>query len=294
MQIYLDSRDYIVLVERRAPAETDMFERILRESGNELVFSLHNIMECCAPLLQAGDQTNVMSTLNRLEGMPHTYIAEAKIPAMELEEATSAFLSNREYNSIDPFVSRFDHVVAPFGEPATADYLYYGLAHTVYELWNEDPGLFNGYPQQAERLRKILQADRTRKDHKRHEKNFPSSVARNLRLYNITFPPGKVDDLSAWIYENPNRCPAIRLGYEVFHKLLKNLTDGGEKSDIPDFAHIDCIPYVDAITLDSRMRGYVAQSDQSLGTSYSKKVYRNIAEIDDLLQNTMALQGVDK
>ena len=140
----------------------------------------------------------------------------------------------------------------------------------------------------AKQLQQILKSDRTRKDHKRHETNFPSSVTRNLRLYNITFPPDRVDDLSAWIYENPNRCPAVRLGYEVFHKLLKNVTDGGEVSDIPDFAHVDCIPYVDAITLDNRMRGYVAQSDQSLGTLYSNKVYRNIGEIEKLLQNTAA------
>lgn len=288
MRIYFDSRDHIDLVERKTPAETDSFERMLRESGNELVFSLHNIMECCAPLLQAGGRTNVMSTLNRLESMPHTYIAEVRIPAMELEEATSAFLNNREYRPIDPFVSRFDYVVAQFEEPATAEYLSYGLAHTVYELWNEDPSLFNGYPEQAERLREILKSDRTRKDHKRHEANFPSSVTRNLCLYNVTFPPDRVGDLSAWIYENSNRCPAVRLGYEVFHKLLKNLTDSGEVSDIADFAHVDCIPYVDAITLDNRMRGYIAQSDQSLGTLYSNKVYENVGDIEKLLQSTAA------
>lgn len=142
MLIYLDSRDHIGLVERKTPAEIDTFERMLKKSGNELVFSLHNIMECCAPLLQSGGRTNVMSTLNRLESMPHVYIAEAKIPAMELEEATIAFLDDSEYRYIDPFVSRFDYVVAQLEEPATADYLKYGLAHTVYELWNEDPSHF--------------------------------------------------------------------------------------------------------------------------------------------------------
>jgi len=101
-----------------------------------------------------------------------------------------------------------------------------------------------------------------------------------------TFPNVNIDDLSSWIYENPNRCPAIRLGYEVFHKLLRNITDGGEESDIPDFVHVDCIPYVDAITLDNRMRGYVEQSDQSLGTQYSNKVYRNVGDIEEFLQNT--------
>lgn len=286
MRIYLDSRDHISLVERKTSIETDTFEGMLRECGNELVFSLHNIIECCAPLNQAGDETNVMRTLNRLESMPHIYIAEVKIPALELEEAISAFLDDREYSDADPFVPRFDYVVAPFEEPPTADYLKYGLAHTVYELWKEDPGLLDGYFDQAERLREILELDRARNDYKRHETNFSSSVTRNLRLYNITFPPDNIGDLSSWIYENPNRCPAVRLGYEVFHKLLRNITDGGEVSDIPDFAHVDCIPYVDAITLDNRMRGYVEQTDQSLGTQYSNKIYRHIGDIENFLQNT--------
>lgn len=283
MRIYLDSRDHIWLVERKTPEETDTFERMLRESDHELIFSLNNIMECCAPLLQPGSRTNVMNTLNRLESMPHQYIAEAKIPAMELEEAASAFLNNREYNFIDPFVSRFDHVVAQFEKPATDNYIHYGLAHTVYELWNEDPSLIDRYPKQSVRLRDILKSDRIRKDHKNHEANFPNSVNRNLRLYNITFPPERIVDFSAWIYENPNRCPATRLGYEVFHKLLKNVTDSGELSDISDFAHVNCVPYVDTITLDNRMRGYVTQSDQSLGTFYSNKVYRNVDDIEKLL-----------
>jgi hypothetical protein len=79
------------------------------------------------------------------------------------------------------------------------------------------------------------------------------------------------------------RCPALRLGYEVFHKIVRNLTDSIPDSDIPDFSHISCIPYVDAITLDKRMRGYVAQVDQSIGTDHSQHVYSNIDEIDALL-----------
>ncbi len=161
MRIYLDSRDHIGLVERKTSTETDTFERTLRVCGSELVFSLHNIMECCAPLIQGGGRSNVMSTLNRLESMPHSYIAEAKIPAMELAEAATAFLENREFRPVNPFVPRFDYVVARFEEPPTADYLNYGLAYTVYELWNNDPNLFNGYPEEAERLREILKSDRT-------------------------------------------------------------------------------------------------------------------------------------
>lgn len=284
MRAYLDTRDLIVLVEKRSPEDTARFEEKLRRGSSELVFSMHNIMECCAPLVQSRDGSNVMNTLNRLEQLPHLYIAEARIEALELQEAVSAFLEGREYTAVaPPFVPRFDYVVSPFKEPATKDYIQYGLAHMIYELWNVDKGLFSGYPTHAKRLRAILESDRKRLDYKNHGANFQHTILRNLRLYNIGFPEENIGDLSSWICENTHRCPAQRLGYEVFHKLLKNLMDSGEDSDIPDFAHISCTPYVDAITLDNRMRGYVAQVDQSIGTNFSEKAYRNVDEIEALL-----------
>lgn len=284
MHVYLDSRDLINLVERRYPEETAKFEEKLREGRSDLIFSMHNIMECCAPLVSAGSTSSVMRTLNRLERMPHLYIAETRIEALELREATSAFMEHREYTPIAlPVVPRFDYVVSAFEEPATKDYIKYDLAEIIFELWNIDKNLFAGYPRHAKQLRGILESDRKRDDYKRHDLNFQNTIVKKLRLHSIRFPEEKATELSGWIYEIPNRCPALRLGYEVFHKLLRNLTDSGENSDIPDFAHISCVPYVDAITLDNRMRGYVAQVDQSIGTNYSQKAYRNVEEIQALL-----------
>ena len=216
--------------------------------------------------------------------MPHVYIAEEQIELLELREATSAFLERREYTPVTPpLVPRFDYVVSPFHEPPTKEYIQYGLAHMIYELWHEDKSLFAGHPRHANRLRGILKSNRGRDDYKRHGPNFQNTVLRNLLLYNIQFPEERVQELSEWISEFPSRSPAGRLGYEVFHKLLRNLTDDGEDSDIPDFAHISCTPYVDAMTLDSRMRGYVAQVDKSIGSNFSQKLYRNVKDIEVLL-----------
>lgn len=283
MYIYFDSRDIITLVEKKSSVETNKFEEKLRQCASELIFSMHNIMECCAPLVHNGETSGVMHTLNRLEQMPHVYIAEAKIEASELEEAVSAFTERREYQPIaPPFVPRFDYVVSPFEDPSTKIYVNYRLSDIIYDLYKEDPTLFMGYPDHSKRLQNILKTDRKRNDYKKHEQNFPNTIIRNLQMYNIPFPREMVSALAQWLYASPKRCPAVRLGYEVFHKLLKNITDKGENSDIPDFVHVSCVPYVYAITLDNRMRGYVAQADRSLGTDYSKKVYRNLEEIEAL------------
>jgi len=227
-----------------------------------------------------------MNSLNRLESMPHLYVAEVKIPALELTEGIRSFSECREYSNIDPYVDRFDEVVSPFDRPATHDYINYGLAHTVFELWQEDPSLFEPYTTESRRLEALRESDRNRSDYRQHDRNFSNCIARNLNLYCIEFPQESINDLASWIWEQPSRCPALRLGYEVFHKITRNLTDGGENSDIPDFTHIDNIPYVDAITLDRRMRGYVQQVDLSIVTNYSQKVFNDIHDIQASIQNT--------
>lgn len=285
MRIYLDSRDHIVLTERFSAAETDAFETALRRGSHELIFSMHNILECCAPIIQSANQNSVMRILNRLESMPHVYVAEAKIPALELMEGAKAFSERREYSVVNPFVARFDEVVSPFSQPATHDYIRYSLAHTIFELWQEDPKLFQPYTAESRRLKIIRTSDRSRSDYRQHDRNFSSTVARDLRLYNIAFPQEAVNDLATWIWASPSRCPALRLGYEVFHKIVRNVADLGEESDIPDFAHVDCIPYVDAITLDRRMRGYIEQADRSMGTAYSQKLFADVNRVQTSIQN---------
>lgn len=285
MRIYLDSRDHIALTERFSAVETDAFETAIRRGSHELVFSMHNITECCVPLNQSTTQNSVMKILNRLESMPHVYIAETNILALELMEGVKAFSEGREYSVINPVVTRFDEVISQGSRPATHDYITYGLAHTIFELWQEDPRLFQPYIAESRRLETIRASDRSRSDYRQHDRNFPNTVERNLRLYNIPFAPEAVNDLAAWIWASPSRCPALRLGYEVFHKITRNVTDSGEESDIPDFAHVDCIPYVDAITLDRRMRGYVEQADRSMGTAYSQKLFADINGVQVSIQN---------
>ena len=286
MRIYLDSKDHIVLTERFSAAETDAFETALRRGSHELIFSMHNILECCAPIRQPANQNSVMRILNRLESMPHVYVAEVKIPALELMEGAKAFSEGREYNVVNPFVARFDEVIAPFSQPATHNYTGYSLAHTIFGLWQEDPTIFQPYTAESRRLETIRTSDRSRSDYRQHDRNFSNTVAKDLRLYNIVFPQESVNDLAAWIWASPSRCPALRLGYEVFHKIVRNVTDSGEESDIPDFAHVDCIPYVDAITLDRRMRGYVEQVDRSMGTAYSRKLFADVNGVQTSIQDT--------
>lgn len=282
MHIYLDSKDHITLTEKWEPGETDRFEEKLRGESAQLVFSMYNIVECCRPLLQAGSQTNVMRTLNRLEKMPHVYINEANIQPLELREATEAFLERRECRPIYPFVRRFDYVVSAFEEPITRNFLRFSLTEIVFELWNEAPDIFESSDKWSKKFKSLLHSDRKLSNYRQRKQNFSNTIRRNLDLYNIRFPVRKIRELSRWIWNEPSRCPAVRLGYEVYHKILRNITDTGQGSDIPDLAHVGCVPYVDVATLDNRVRGYIEQVDRSIDTSYSNVLHRNIDEIREM------------
>ena len=84
-------------------------------------------------------------------------------------------------------------------------------------------------------------------------------------------------NLSNWIYQCPSRCPGIRLGYEVYHHLRRNLGDQVDASDFGDLAHINCLPYVDVLTLDRRMADYVRRATRGWTLDPSQKVRSDLA-----------------
>jgi hypothetical protein len=251
MHTYLDSRDLITLAERRSTDETARFDDQLRHGGHELIFGMDNILEICTPLIRVGSRCSVMRTLNRLERLPHVYVADARIEALELEEAARAFLGRAGIQThILADCPTFDYVVSAFESgPPTKMFLRYELAQVIFELWRIDKGLFMEYPHHAKRLRSVIESDTKRVSRQRHHLNFRNKISKYFRLHDIDFSVNRTGDLSEWICEDTTRCPALKLVYEVFHKIVRNLTDRIPDSDIPDFSHISCISYVDAITL---------------------------------------------
>lgn len=107
-------------------------------------------------------------------------------------------------------------------------------------------------------------------------KHFPEKLRRDMKLYQISHPQGGLDNFAKWIYETPTRCPAVRLSYEVFHQLRRNIGDQPSANDFGDFAHVQCVPYVDLITLDRRMSDYVRRATQGWDSDLTGKVKHNL------------------
>lgn len=282
MRIYIDSKDIIKILEQSEPCCVEQFGNALRVGKHELVFSIATIIEISEPLVHKNASTNVMRLLNQIDELPHIFIHSSRIEFLELEEALGAFCSGNEYKSISPpFVNRFDVTVDFEANPATKLYINYPLAETVWDLYNY--GALNGFDKYADNLRKTFSADRSLNPKPSLKDNFANTVKKNLELYRLKIPSEEIKPFADWIYSNPTRCPSERLGYELWHKMICNITDIPEDSDLEDFHNIGCLPYVDLMTVDRRMYGYICQVAASIGIEYDKKIFRSSEEIIDII-----------
>jgi len=279
MLVYLDARDLINIFEKSKPCSANEFQAQLETGKHELVLSFSNVLEIAAPLLERSAQSNVMKLLNRVEAMPVKFIKEARISFLELEEALKAFLEQREYSNIWPFVNRFDEAIPIDGLPSTRYFLTFGLSETVFTLWREAPGILRGYKNYGNELRHRFARDRSLLRPPSLQSNFIKTIQRDLSLYKLLQPAEGVDAFAKWIYKAPSRCPSLRLLYDTYHKMLMNEKYIPEDNDMEDFNHVRCLPYVDFMTLDRTMHSYVSQASIGLGIGYEKRVVKSVQEV---------------
>ncbi len=275
MRIYFDSNSIIEILERSNPCTPEALETILRKGKHELVFSFSTIMEVSAPLINNNPKANVMRLLNQIEKLPHTFIHSSKITTLELNEALRAFSSDNEYKDIYPsFVDRFDTILELTGNPVTKTFINYSLAEIIWDL-NSFGGLGSlSIDKHVKRYRRELNSDRKLNRKYDLKSNYVNMIEKNLKRYNLRLPYDGIKDFAYWIYSIPTRCPSARLVYELWHKMVYNITDNLEDSDLDDYHNIGNLPYVDLMTVDRRMHGYVCQVAKSINVEYDKKIHK--------------------
>jgi len=280
MWVYLESRDLINLIEKSHPCSADQFRKILEDKAHQLVVSRSTICEISYPLLVDNAKTNVMRLLNQIEAMPLRYIAEGHILPLELKEALNAFSEKREFRQVSPFVNRFDQALMQLGETSpTKIFLNLGLGETVFMLW-KDGRVLEPLQGHAQHFRRLLSQDRKLSKTPTLKEHFIVTIERDLTSCNLPVPE-QLREFGQWIYEKPTRCPSKRLRYEIFHSIRKNIGDIPKDTDIVDFFHIQCLPYVDLITLDRRMRDYMSRASHATGLRYDAGLCADVQEVLD-------------
>jgi hypothetical protein len=284
MLLHLDSYD-LINVFKNTTIQPDDLRRQLFKRNTKLVYSPETVQEVVKPT----DVAESRSRLETLTTFPNYYIREKKLVfRREFVCAIAAFQSNELYRTreVDPFVSTWQEVDEGLSSK-------YGiskdcLVEIVLPLLTAEPDRFRNRPEDLNALMANVAVDRDRGNDFRRgsRKVFRDAVGDTLiRLGLHPQQPSEdfVDDFSAWLLKRPSVCPSWRLMGETYSEFANNLGDKGQLGDPPDFAHVSVTPYVDVITLDRRMSGYVKTAVRRLteaegAMEYATKVFSGLSE----------------
>jgi hypothetical protein len=289
MRILLDSRDLINVVEHGRGTTVDALETYLRAGNHEVVLCFSTVRELAGPLSTGTPFLEIRPLLQSLERLPHLYLKEVTIIAIELQAAVDAFSVGTEYRPPSPYVRRWDHTLAtPPDQRGTGSDNIVGLRldDIVFLINLSNPGVFSPPRHHLATLQHIVESDRAllRAGQLAAKQHFILSVKKHAASHRIRLPEGREDDFARWVYSNPNRCPGLRLNHELFRSITANYGDIPEVGDFTDLALMSAIPYVDGATLDRRMRGYCRSASRKMirfgaSDNYANRVYDDVADL---------------
>jgi len=289
VRIMLDSRDLINTIEHECPVSRITLETYLRDGGHQIALTFTNVREFAGPIGAGVVFLTVRPFLQALERMPHCYLKEVTIAAAELQAAVEAFNNRQEYQRPSPYVDRWDRTMTPLGQRDIAEnWVDFRLDEIVYNVSRVRPDVFMPPAHHLPRLRAQLETDRAalRAGRALAAQHFRHVVRNNAATHRIGLPRGREDEFADWVYQNPDTCSGLRLNHETYRALMSNYGDIPETADFSDLAHVTAIPYLEAATLDRRMRDYCARASAKMvragaAIDYRDRVYRDVA---DLLQ----------
>jgi hypothetical protein len=289
MRILLDTRDLINVVDRNAPISLADFEAYLQAGDHQLVLSNTSVREFAGPLARGGEFLRLRPLLQSLERLPHTYIREITVVAEELGTAAASFIAGVEPAVLSPFADRWDRTMVrlPDGRRGIADMLVgLRLDEIVHAIYRVNPQLFAPPGHYLPALRDLLEADRDllRKGQAPAREHFARSVRKHAQSHRVLLPAGREDEFAEWLYKNPNRCPGLRLSHEMFRAITSNYGDRPQVGDFGDLGQVFTIPYIDAATLDNRIRDYLRIASRKIIRmggldNFGDRVCRDLAEV---------------
>jgi hypothetical protein len=284
MNLLLDAKDLIELLERSQPMSPAAFRDWMIARNARVVLTYTNVSEFANCFRGVSDILYIRSIVQALEALPVIYLREATIQAEELKLAIHAFDAGVEPSRPNPYVARWDHTFAKYGEAPPAEMLVgYRLDLMVFDLLKNIEARRTPITDAA---LNAIRADRAipKASRPKPRQALTANVEKYMSFWRLTPPKRPVEDFGKWLYSDPARCPGFRLATELFWALVANEQDIVRDSDVWDNAHFPAIPYVDYATLDRRMTGYCREITlrlrrQNAAIDYGDRCFRTLAEL---------------
>ena len=282
MRILLDAKDLIDVVEHGLPVTAQQFDSWLRAIGASVVLSFTNVNDFVGPAFENNTFLDIRVLLQRIERMPLRYIREGTIAMNELREALDAYRDQREPNPIDPFVNRWDDTGFWLNESAAnilvgmrLDDLVYMARSSIQVYKRFNPG-----------IKKYLEEEHAIPVSERWtiKEIFIRRMPDRVAAYNLDARGVDVGKFATWLWQNPVRCPGLRLSFEAHHMRMRDKSRPFEDGDIADYAHISALPYVDVATVDKRIGNLLKAVFRKLRANHPKvdlsdRVFINVSEL---------------
>jgi hypothetical protein len=288
MRILLDSRDLIEVAEHQNRVTTQAFNTFLRDNNHELVLCASTVREISSPLVHGASFIDtIRPILQAIETLPIRYLREVDIFGIEIQAATNAFENDSAYEPPTPYVRTYPDTLAVPGLADGLPIVGLRLDDIIYEMYRSRyrDRIFGARDQHLAAYRQLMIQERElhRNGQYRARFHFANVLPRNAAAHNARLPANR-EDFTNYVYGHANRCPGFRLNHEVFRSIARNLSDNPEAGDFVDFALISAIPYVDAVTLDRRMRTYVEQASRKMlkvnaAVNYRDRVYEDVSDL---------------
>jgi hypothetical protein len=160
------------------------------------------------------------------------------------------------------------------------------LDEIVYYIYRFNPQVFAPPEHYLPALHALLHADREllRRGQAPAREHFVRSIKKHAERHRVLLPEGREDEFGEWLYKNPNRCPGLRLSHEMFRAITSNYGDRPQVGDFGDLSQVFAIPYVDAATLDNRIRDYLRTASRKIVRmgalhNFGDRTFRDLAEV---------------
>lgn len=290
MRIYLDTSQIINLIERGtagiSPAD---FRAFLIAGNHTIVCSFVVICELSNILWSPKSNVVVTRTLNTFEEFPLEWIDLVRLHNLEVSRALRCFKAGRPYEPVVPFVGRFVDTIENAPREINL-YLNYRLSEAVFDLWGS--GQFDYRSQNASHVaafRKLMAQERDLLEKMKNPQAarrelFLRKIAERIVNYRLYSPEDKNDQqlfrgVAETIYGDPSWCPCFHISFEIFHQIVNNIGDQLDDGDLNDLIHLWALPYMDVLTTDRRIAGYVQQVSTRLRTNWHEKLCRSVLEL---------------
>ena len=282
MNVFIDSKDLIEVLERSKPISAGELATVLAGADARLVVTLASLWELLPRGRRQGHWAQLVA---RLEQMPVAFVRSVDITPLEFREAVRAFKEAREPSSIASqiFVSKwyetfwrmpknFDEVLAKTHLDMLVGMSLVRQVGMVLDVTDDRSRRRTA----RDRFAAQLAAERRWFASLRDYEAFRYLAIETMARLDDPLPE-PYEEFIRWLYDNPRRAPGWRVALETRAEMRADMRYKPKVGDLSDLVHLHLLPYVTFFTADAAVatlaRQAIKRLDRTAPTDLTARIH---------------------